>query len=107
NEYEVAACGFWCQGPSLLQMLNMLEGVDLKALGHNSPAYLHRLVETIKIAFSDRDAYYGDPNVIKVPAERLLSKDYAARRRALVGERAWRAMVRGGRQRVPVGEGSP
>src|SRR5215831_16399001 len=100
NEYEVAACGFWCQGPSLLQMLNMLEGVDLKALGHNSPAYLHRLVETIKIAFSDRDAYYADPNVIKVPAERLLSKDYAALRRALVGERAWREMV-------PAGEVSP
>src|SRR5712691_8524861 len=47
--YEVAACGFWCQGPALLQMLNLLDGVDLVALGHNSPAYLHRLVETVKL----------------------------------------------------------
>ena len=45
---EVAACGFWCQGPVLLQILNMLDGLDLAPLGHNSPAYLHRIVETIK-----------------------------------------------------------
>ncbi|HEU4370510.1 MAG TPA: gamma-glutamyltransferase, partial [Methylomirabilota bacterium] len=90
--YEVAACGFWCQGPSLLQMLNMLDGLDLAALGHNSPAYLHRLVETIKLAFADRDAYYADPHVVKVPAERLLSREYAALRRQLVRERAWREM---------------
>jgi gamma-glutamyltranspeptidase/glutathione hydrolase len=89
--WEVAACGYWCQGPSLLLMLNMLEGLDLKALGHNSPAYLHRLVETIKLAFADRDAYFGDPNVVKIP-DFLLSKAYAARRRALVGEKAWREM---------------
>jgi gamma-glutamyltranspeptidase/glutathione hydrolase len=89
---EVAACGFWCQGPALLQVLNMLDGLDLAALGHNSPAYLHRLVETIKLAFADRDAYYGDPNFVKVPAERLLSRAYAQERRALVGERACREM---------------
>jgi gamma-glutamyltranspeptidase/glutathione hydrolase len=94
--YEVAACGFWCQGPVLLQMLNMLEGIDLKALGHNSPAYLHRLIETIKIAFADRDAYYADPSVVKVPADRLLSKAHAQARRALVRERAWREMVPAG-----------
>src|SRR3989442_6935451 len=69
----------------------MLEGVDLKALGHNSPAYLHRLVETIKLAFADRDAYFGDPKVVKIPAW-LLDKEYARRRRALIGERAWREM---------------
>ena len=86
---EVAACGFWCQGPSLLQMLNLLDGVDLRALGHNSPAYLHRLIETIKLAFSDRHAYYGDPKVMKVPHERLLSKAYAEARRRLIGDRAW------------------
>src|SRR5262249_11330630 len=61
GRWQVAACGYWCQGPVLLQMLNMLDGVDLKALGHNSPAYLHRLIETIKLAFADRDAYFGDP----------------------------------------------
>jgi gamma-glutamyltranspeptidase / glutathione hydrolase len=91
--YEVAACGFWCQGPVLLQMLNMLEDdVDLLALGHNSPAYLHRLVETVKLAFADRDAYYGDPNFVKVPADQLLSKTFARTRAALVRERAWPEM---------------
>src|SRR5216117_2350964 len=91
GRYEVAACGFWCQGPSLLQMLNLLDGVDLEALGHNSPAYLHRLVETIKLAFADRDAYFGDPRFVAIP-EALLSKAYAHRRRELLGERAWSEM---------------
>ena len=89
--YEVAACGFWCQGPSFLQMLNLLDGVDLKALGHNSPAYLHRLIETIKLAFADRDAYYGDPHFVKIP-DGLLSKAYAAARQRLIKERAWPEM---------------
>lgn len=91
GRYEIAACGFWCQGPVLLQIFNMLEGIDLEALGHNSPAYLHLLVETIKLAFSDRDAYYGDPRFVSVP-ERLLSKAYAHIRRELVRERAWSEM---------------
>src|SRR2546429_1858569 len=90
--YEVAACGFWCQGPSFLQMLNLLDGVDLKALGHTSPAYLHRIIETIKLAFADRDAYYGDPHFVKVPADGLLSKAYAAVRRQLIKDRAWPQM---------------
>ena len=91
GRYEVAACGFWCQGPSFLQMLNLLDGVDLKALGHNSPAYLHRLIETIKLAFADRDAYYGDPHFVKIP-DGLLSKAYAAARQRLIKERAWPEM---------------
>ncbi|HMH52670.1 MAG TPA: gamma-glutamyltransferase [Candidatus Acidoferrum sp.] len=91
GKYEIAACGFWCQGPVLLQIFNMLEGLPLDALGHNSPAYLHRLVETIKLAFSDRDAYFGDPHFVKVPAG-LLGKAYARMRRELVGDRAWAEM---------------
>lgn len=91
GRWEVAACGFWCQGPVLLQMLNMLDGVDLAALGHNSPAYLHRLAETIKIAFADRDAFYGDPRFVRIP-DALLSQAYGRKRRELVGERAWTAM---------------
>ena len=111
GDYEIAACGFWCQGPALLQIFSMLEGVDLAALGHNSPAYLHRLVETIKLAFADRDAYYGDPNFVTVPAERLLSKAYAAERRALVRERAWKEMPPAGeaaarRELLPLAGGS-
>jgi gamma-glutamyltranspeptidase/glutathione hydrolase len=90
REFEVAACGFWCQGPVLLQLLNLLEADDLRALGHNSPAYLHRLAEAIKLAFADRDAYYGDPLHVKVPAEGLLAKAYARARRRLIREQeAW------------------
>jgi gamma-glutamyltranspeptidase/glutathione hydrolase len=108
---EVASCGFWCQGPVLLQILNMLDGLDLKALGHNSPAYLHRLVETIKLAFADRDAFYGDPKFVKVPAERLLSRAFAEERRALVGDRAWKEMPPAGdaaprRELLPLAGGS-
>jgi len=90
REFEVAACGFWCQGPVLLQMLNLIEPYDLGALGHNSPRYLHLLAEAIKLAFADREAYYGDPNHVKVPADGLLSKSYAQARRALIrDDHAW------------------
>jgi gamma-glutamyltranspeptidase/glutathione hydrolase len=88
--YEVAACGFWCQGPVLLQMLNLIEGYDWRALGHNTPRALHILTEAMKLAFADREAYYGDPLHVKVPADGLLSKEYAKARRALIREdRAW------------------
>jgi gamma-glutamyltranspeptidase/glutathione hydrolase len=82
--YEVYNTGFWAQGPVLLQSLNLIEGFDLKALKHNSPAYIHTLVESLKLAFADRDRYYGDPHFVKVPGAELLSKDYAALRRTLV-----------------------
>ncbi|HVQ77455.1 MAG TPA: gamma-glutamyltransferase [Candidatus Binatia bacterium] len=90
RDYQIAACGFWCQGPVLLQMFNLIEGYDVGALGHNSPRYAHVLAECMKLAFADREAYYGDPNHVKVPADGLLSKVYAEARRALVREdRAW------------------
>jgi gamma-glutamyltranspeptidase / glutathione hydrolase len=93
REYEMAACGFWCQGPVLLQMLNLIEPFDFASLGHNSPRALHLLVEAMKLAFADREAYYGDPRHVHVPAEALLSKAYAEVRRALIREdRAWPAM---------------
>jgi gamma-glutamyltranspeptidase/glutathione hydrolase len=100
--WQVAVCGFWCQGPVLIQMLNLLDGVDVRALGHNSPEYLHRIAETVKIAFADREAYYGDPGFVKIPAARLLSRAYAAERRALVRERAWREVPPTGERREPV-----
>jgi gamma-glutamyltranspeptidase/glutathione hydrolase len=88
--YEIAACGFWCQGPVLLQMLNLIEPFDFAALGHNSPRALHVLIEAMKLAFADRERYYGDPRHVKVPGDALLSKEYAALRRALIHEdRAW------------------
>ncbi len=82
--YEIVKPGFWTQGPVMLEALNMLEGYDLKAMGHNSPQYLHTLVETVKLAFADRDRYYGDPKFSKIPEETLLSKNYAAERRKLI-----------------------
>jgi gamma-glutamyltranspeptidase / glutathione hydrolase len=91
--HEVWTCGFWCQGPVLLQMLNLLAPFDLAALGHNSPAYVHLLTEAMKLAFADREAYYGDPRHVKVPAEALLDPAYAAARRALIERaRAWPEM---------------
>ena len=87
---DVYACGVWSQGPAMLQMLRLLDGIDLKSMGHNSADYIHTVAEAIKLCFADREAYYGDPNVVDVPMETLLSEDYAAERRAMIraGE-AW------------------
>ena len=82
--YQVYKPGFWSQGPSLIEALNILEGYDLRAMRWNSAEYLHTLVEALKLAYADRDTYYGDPKFVKVPVERLLSKDYAGERRKLI-----------------------
>jgi gamma-glutamyltranspeptidase/glutathione hydrolase len=81
---DVFKCGPWCQGPVLLQQLTLLEGFDLAAMGHNSPDYVHTWIEGAKLAFADREFYYGDPEVVRVPLDRLLSKSYAAERRGLI-----------------------
>jgi len=72
------------QGPAELIALNMLEGYDLKKLGHNSVEYLHTSIEVMKLAMADRDTYLGDTNFIKIPFPGLLAKDYAADRRKLI-----------------------
>ncbi|HTM51678.1 MAG TPA: gamma-glutamyltransferase family protein [Bryobacteraceae bacterium] len=82
--YQVLKPGFWTQGPVMIEMLNLLEGYDLKAMGHNSPEYLHTVVEAAKLAFADRDRYYGDPKFSEIPEQVLLSKEYAATRRKLI-----------------------
>jgi gamma-glutamyltranspeptidase/glutathione hydrolase len=82
--YEIFKPGFWSQGPVMIETLNLLESYDLRAMGQNSPAYIHTLVEAIKLAFADRDRYYGDPKFSKIPEQTLLSKDYAAERRKLI-----------------------
>jgi gamma-glutamyltranspeptidase/glutathione hydrolase len=82
--YEVYKVGFWSQGPAMLETLNLLEGYDLKAMGHNSPDYIHTVTEAVKLAFADRDRWYGDPRFVKVPGAELLSKEYAELRRALI-----------------------
>jgi gamma-glutamyltranspeptidase/glutathione hydrolase len=82
--YEVVKPGFWTQGPVMLEALNLLEGFDLRSMGQNSPEYLHTVLEVVKLAFADRDRYYGDPKFSHIPEEILLSKDYAADRRKLI-----------------------
>ena len=82
--FEVFKTGFWGQGPVLLQSLALLQGFDLERMGHNSVEYIHTVTEAIKLAFADRDAYYGDPEFAKVPAVALLSDAYAAERRKLI-----------------------
>jgi len=84
GEIDVYACGPWCQGPVLLQALQILKGFDLAALGHNTPDYVHTVSEAIKLACADRERHYGDPKFVDVPIERLLSDAYAAERRALI-----------------------
>lgn len=82
--YEVYKTDFWAQGPVMLQALNLIEGYDLKSMKHNSADYIHTLTEAMKLAFADRDRYYGDTDFVEVPRSGLLSKDYAAARRALI-----------------------
>jgi gamma-glutamyltranspeptidase/glutathione hydrolase len=86
--YEIYKPGFWSQGPAMLEALNMLEGFDLRAMKYNSAEYLHTMAEAMKLAYADRDTYYGDPKFVKVPEQRLLSKEYAAERRKLIGPMA-------------------
>ena len=72
------------QGVAALQMLNILEAYDLKSMGFGSADYLHLFVEAKKLAFEDRARFYADPEFAKIPLKGLLSKEYAAKRRALI-----------------------
>jgi gamma-glutamyltranspeptidase/glutathione hydrolase len=93
GDIQMFACGPWCQGPSLLQAFNMLDAAELHRLGHNSAGYLHRVTEAVKLAFADREAYFGDPRMIDVPIDALLSRDYAKKRREMIRpDRAWPEM---------------
>lgn len=71
-------------GVHIVQMLNILEGYELAAMGHNSAAYLHHLTESMKLAYADRSLYLGDPDFVDVPVSRLIGKAYAARQRQLI-----------------------
>jgi gamma-glutamyltranspeptidase/glutathione hydrolase len=82
--HKVVKCGAWTQGPMLLQTLQMLEGQDIAAMGHNSPDAIHAEVEALKLAFADRDAYYADPLFVDVPLKALLDPEYARKRASLI-----------------------
>ncbi len=85
--WEVYKVGFWSQGPVMLQTLNLIEPFDIAGMGPGSADYIHTITEAMKLAFADRDRWYGDPDFVDVPAEALLSKAYAAKRSALIDPR--------------------
>jgi len=90
---ELHACGPWSQGPVLPMALNILKGYDLKAMGHNSPEYIHVVTEALKLAYADRHHHFGDPRFVKVPITGLMSDRYAEHRRSLISlEKAWPEM---------------
>jgi gamma-glutamyltranspeptidase/glutathione hydrolase len=94
--YTVCKCGPWTQGPYLLQTLRLLEGFDLKSMGHASPETIHLLTEALKLGLADRDEYYGDPLFVDVPLEALLSDPYTKIRRGLIDMKTASAEIRPG-----------
>lgn len=93
---DVYKCGPWTQGPVFLQQLRLLEGFDLKKLGHNSASYIHTVIEASKLAYADRERFYGDPTFVDVPLKLLLSPEYAAERRQLIDPKKASAELRPG-----------
>jgi gamma-glutamyltranspeptidase/glutathione hydrolase len=83
----ICKCGPWTQGPYLCQALRLLEGFDLRGMGHLSADTIHATVEALKLAMADRDAYYGDPEFVDVPLDALLSDRYTVLRRPLIDMR--------------------
>lgn len=88
RDWTFCKTGPWGQGPVLLQALSLLAGFDLTQLKADEPEFVHVVLEALKLAFADREAYYGDPDFAEVPLDRLLSEEYAAARRKLIGQGA-------------------
>src|SRR5579875_238296 len=93
----------WGQGPVFLQQLALLAGFDLAGMGAGTPEYIHTVIECAKLAFADREAWYGDPAFTDVPMQALLSPDYADQRRRLVGAQASAELIPG----APLGPDGP
>ena len=88
HDWTVAKTGPWGQGPVMLQTLAILEHFDLAAMDPNGPDFVHTVIEAEKLAFADREVYYGDPAAIDVPLAHLLSAEYGRARSRLIGDRA-------------------
>ncbi len=86
--YRVLKCGPWSQGPVMAQTLGLLKGTDIAGLDPQGAPFVHLVVEAIKLAFADRDTFYGDPDFVDVPLAQLLSHRYASERRALIADTA-------------------
>jgi gamma-glutamyltranspeptidase/glutathione hydrolase len=87
GEATIYKCGFWSQGPAMLQALAIMRRFELRAMGPGSADYLHLLIEATKLAFADREQYYGDPAKVMIPAEVLLSEAYSTQRSSLIDMR--------------------
>jgi len=88
REWQIAKCGPWSQGPSLLQSLGLIDGMDLRGCDPKSAEFVHLVVEAMKLSFADREVYYADPDHAEVPLDALLSPSYLSARRALIGGEA-------------------
>ena len=92
GKFTIYANGTWSQGIMESLILQTLEGIDLKSMGHNSPQYIHTVTQAIDLAMADRDAYVGDPAFVNVPLDILLSRDFADARRAAMTDRAFASL---------------
>ena len=108
--YDVYCTGPWGQGPVFPQALKILEGFDLRAMGHNTVAYAHTVDQALNLAFSDRERYIGDPAYVDVPLAQMLSEAYLCERRKLIDpDHAWPCMPTAGdprRNRAALAEGA-
>ena len=94
--FDVYKCNTWTQGPVLLQTLKILENFNLKTMGYFTPDFIHVTVEAMKLAYADRDKYYGDPAFVTVPIDKLLSDQYARLRFPLIDMEKASSVIRPG-----------
>ena len=90
--HTVLKCGAWSQGPVLLQQLALWQGFDPAAMDPLGAEFAHTAIEIMKLAYADREAYYGDPAMVEVPLAHLLSPAYNDARRKLIGPEASMAL---------------
>jgi len=96
GDYSFLTNSSWTQGAMVPHILQILEGIDLKSMGHNSPEYIHTVSQAIELAFADRDAYLADPAFVKVPFDELLSKEFASQRRAQMTDKVFNRLPEAG-----------
>ena len=108
HEFEVYTNGPWCQGPAFAEAVQLLASDDLRRIGHNTADYVHLVAEALKLSFSDRDAFYGDPDFVDVPIRGLLSEKYTLKRRQDINaDKAWPAMPHAGNPWLFEGRNQP
>ncbi len=103
GEYEVLTNGTWTQGIVVPMALQMLDGMPLSELDHNSAAYVHTVVQALELAMADRESWVGDPEFVEVPTAELLDPAYAARQRERMTEKAFGALPDSGIERIDAG----